>query len=1256
MKKLVTILMIIMLSQSAHPQNTFPASGSAGIGTLVPEPSSAFEVKSTTQGILIPRMTKAKRDAIVSPVEGLLIYQTNSTPGFYYYAGTDWKVVSPKGLNKDLSNLNSPTAANEIIQPNADNTIDLGSTAFSWKDLYVDGIGYLGTAKVGNYAGTPQEGMIRWTGTDFEGYNGSSWVSLTGAGPAYTAGAGIDISGTTITNTAPSQWSINGSNISYDNGNVGIGTSSPSEKLDINGKAKVSSFQMTNGAMGGYVLQSDASGNASWVGAETLPVTGDDLGNHTVTENIQLGSNYISSDGDNEGLFVSGEGKVNIGGNAPILRLQLTDDNTPGLRLEQTSQTYPAYTWDVAANEVNFMIRDISNSSALPFRIFAGNASDQIVINSNKVGIGILTPSEKLEVNGTTKTTNLQMTTGAANGYVLKSDSSGKASWVNANTLTVSETDPQVSSITSGKVPRWNGTTLVDGNITDNGSNVGIGTSSPGSKLTVSSGSTFAVEINGTSTSGTWIGLNNSAIGGSNWSILSGATSMLPGNLAFRDGTGNIRMAIQSSDGSVGIGTTSPTATLHTVGSGSKTISYSANLLTNEANSIVSGITKAALELKSTGSWTGVTSRNIGLYVSSVTGSVNNYDAIFNGGGNVGIGTISPAHKLEVSGTTKTTNLQVTSGATNGYVLQSDGTGNGSWVNPATLSNGNWTTTGSDQFSAVSGNVGIGTSAPSQKLEVSGTTKTTSLQVTNGASSGYVFQTDANGNGSWVNPITLQNGNWTINGSNQYSAVSGDIGIGTNSPLAKLHVHNSTGSVVLRIESGAGNAGMRLVASGSGLEASTALNTGTSQRWSFGKSNSAESGSNAGSDFFINRFDDSGNYLGQPLVIRRSSGYVGIGTSSPLQALDVNGTAKTNSLQMTNGATNGYVLQSDASGYASWVNPATLANGNWTTNGTDQYSALSGNVGIGTSSPSHKLTIEGSVTGNNQIVLISNTSNNNNNQCDGLLIRAGTNQGQGASYLLRLQRPDEQGLGAIIQSGSNAVQYVSLSDQRLKENIRDTRFGLDDLMKIQVSDYNYKDDRSKTEQTGYIAQQLYEVFPDAVNAGGDDVKTNPWMVDYGRITPLIVKSVQELAVENEKLKMENVEQQQQLESLNRKLDEVLNKLQVVETSMSQCCTAHEQSSTANTEVKIGDIPVLEQNVPNPFLQTSYIKFYIPSYANDAVIVVSDMNGKVLKQFRQLSPGFGTVNINAGTLAAGVYQYMLLIGGKVIDTKQMVLTR
>ena len=57
-----------------------------GIGTT--DPKAMLDVSSTTSGMLVPRMTQAERNAIVSPEAGLLIYQTDNTPGFYYNAGT----------------------------------------------------------------------------------------------------------------------------------------------------------------------------------------------------------------------------------------------------------------------------------------------------------------------------------------------------------------------------------------------------------------------------------------------------------------------------------------------------------------------------------------------------------------------------------------------------------------------------------------------------------------------------------------------------------------------------------------------------------------------------------------------------------------------------------------------------------------------------------------------------------------------------------------------------------------------------------------------------------------------------------------------------------------------------------------------------------------------------------------------------------------------------------------------------------------
>lgn len=179
--------------------NTFPASGSVGIGTTDPTSSALLEVTSTTKGVLVPRMTKAQRDGILSPAVGLLIYQTNLTPGFYYFDGSGWTAISSKDATRTLNNLTT-TAVNATLQPGTDNTIDLGSTAFSWKNLFVDGVGYLGSVKIGTFTGTPTAGHIRWTGTDFEGYNGVSWVSLTATGGGGGGGAATDLSNLSSTN------------------------------------------------------------------------------------------------------------------------------------------------------------------------------------------------------------------------------------------------------------------------------------------------------------------------------------------------------------------------------------------------------------------------------------------------------------------------------------------------------------------------------------------------------------------------------------------------------------------------------------------------------------------------------------------------------------------------------------------------------------------------------------------------------------------------------------------------------------------------------------------------------------------------------------------------------------------------------------------------------------------------------------------------------------------------------------------------
>jgi len=64
-----------------------------GIGTSSPDPSSVLELSSTDKGFLIPRMTSAQRSAISSPATGLMVFQTDGSPGFYFYDGSSWGQV-----------------------------------------------------------------------------------------------------------------------------------------------------------------------------------------------------------------------------------------------------------------------------------------------------------------------------------------------------------------------------------------------------------------------------------------------------------------------------------------------------------------------------------------------------------------------------------------------------------------------------------------------------------------------------------------------------------------------------------------------------------------------------------------------------------------------------------------------------------------------------------------------------------------------------------------------------------------------------------------------------------------------------------------------------------------------------------------------------------------------------------------------------------------------------------------------------------
>lgn len=127
-------------------------------------------------------------------------------------------------------------------------------------------------------------------------------------------------------------------------------------------------------------------------------------------------------------LFVSSTGRVGLRTGTPVLDLHITTGNTPAHRLEQTSAGgFTAQTWDVAGNEANFFVRDVTGGSRLPFRIRPGAPTSSIdIAASGDVGIGTASPARKLELSGTgnvgMKITRTDLTNAAFLVYVRSGD------------------------------------------------------------------------------------------------------------------------------------------------------------------------------------------------------------------------------------------------------------------------------------------------------------------------------------------------------------------------------------------------------------------------------------------------------------------------------------------------------------------------------------------------------------------------------------------------------------------------------------------------------------------------------------------------------------------------------------------------------------------------------------------------------------------------------------------------------------------
>ncbi|MEK6284813.1 MAG: hypothetical protein AABO57_03655 [Acidobacteriota bacterium] len=204
---------------------------------------------------------------------------------------------------------------------------------------------------------------------------------------------------------------------------------------------------------------SSAAGGASFLGFVDQGAAGNSEAGTIVFE-VDAGAPANS-------LKVSSTGRVGLRTATPVLDLHIATGDTPAHRLEQTAASgFTAQTWDIAGNEANFFVRDVTGGSRLPFRIRPGAPTSSIDISaSGNVGVGTASPADKLDVVGPVRASG-------ANGGFLAAPRDGSG----ANQIWYNPTgdDMRLFNTVNGDVVT-----------VQNAGNVGIGTTTPAGKLDV---------------------------------------------------------------------------------------------------------------------------------------------------------------------------------------------------------------------------------------------------------------------------------------------------------------------------------------------------------------------------------------------------------------------------------------------------------------------------------------------------------------------------------------------------------------------------------------------------------------------------------------------------------------------------------------------------------------------------------------------------------------------------------------------------
>jgi hypothetical protein len=879
-----------------------------GIGTTTPDSSLAI-VKSSTSSIA-DAVEGINSDVTLDPASPMVIGDSiyanqfqNSLPASVNDANFSTTTVYANSVHKGASLYKMEGIKNQVRQegngtittgtgvsntysiiPDAGNTATTTQALASSNTVNIQGAGTsLATTATGVkgvvdvYGG---DGISATAGTTYGGYFVSGARTSGTITDSYGIYADVENTGTTTTGygvyigdvnatTEYGLYAVGADDINYLAGNLGIGSSSPAAKLDVNGTVQ---FKVGTPVAGQVLTATDANGLATWQAvsaasgndftstssaAATVALTVKGAGSQTANllEVQNSGSTVLT--------VIDEDGYIGIGTSDPSKALTIVGtSNTSSISLQTNGAVNTGI--DFADGTVaEWAINRIDSTNALEITE-SGVAARMTFEPGGFVGIGIADPTALLHTKTATGSNYLKVEAGTGNseaGITL----TPSGTW--GSTVEYGYTGGSASNTLNF----FNRTTAQTEMMIDGNGNVGINNIVPSDTL----------DVGGT------VGIHNTSASGLNIYTHSDTAGQAPVLSLSR--SRNIQ--------------TVPTV----VSSGDTLGTVEASGYSGAAYVVGPVITMATTE-----TWNG-TSSGSKINFSTVDNGTTTRDErmVIDHNGNVGIGSISPGAPLDVAGDSILNNVRIGVTLTTwGQFIHEDLANNGTSfalaqspaggtiLNAATGQTFDIRRAGSTSSLKIdsSGNVSIGTITPNQLLTLEGTMSLKEQAAANADTAAYgqvwvkdtvpneLWYTDdagtdvqlgaGGGSGDIVNTgqtgiveIGTNDANtltFETNNTDRMTILStGEVGIGTTSPAKLLHIRGSLATAV--IDSTSGDGGLTFAESGT-------------DKWQINYEDSSER---------LNFYEFG---VGERMTILPTSGNVGIGTSAPNQKLSVEGT------------------------------------------------------------------------------------------------------------------------------------------------------------------------------------------------------------------------------------------------------------------------------------------------------------------------------------------------------------------------------